>query len=416
MHRIKALRRSLLLCACLSAVAAGSAAQETNPGQVAAEDHSLFNPKGLPLGAFRLFPTLEIGANYDDNVLRSESNASSDWYFTLGPSLVLRSEWSRHMLRLRASYNQYWYDKLVDESHGDLDVQADGRLDLWHGITVAATSSYEQLHESRTSPDLPVSAQKETRYSDFHAGLDIDHALGPLGIRGGATFDQYVYGATPLAGGLVLDNHDRNRNEYQIYAKVDYEFSPGYAIFVRGAYDDRVYELTPDAGGVNRNSTGMRVDAGLDMAITRLLEGSVYVGYLQQTYHAPLQNVSGVDYGATLTWYPTPLIDVKLQAQHTVNETTITNSAAANEQSLNLTVDYSFRHDIVLDGRFGYVQDRWSGAGRTDDIYSFNVGLKYFMNEYVYWRAGYQYSTRSSTVANFKFNDNTAMITLGLQL
>jgi hypothetical protein len=416
MHLIELVGRSALLCACLSGVAAASLAQEMDPAQVAAEDHTLFNAKGLPLGGFRLYPTIEMGANYDDNVLRTDTGAASDWYFTLDPSLLLTSEWSRHMLRLRASLNQYWYDKLVDESHGDLDVQADGRLDLWNGITVAATSAYQLLHESRTSPDLPLSAQKETRYSDFHAGLDIDHSLGPLGVRGGATFDQYFYDPTPLAGGVLLDNHDRNRDEYQVYAKVDYEFSPGYAMFVRGSYDDRVYELSIDASGVNRNSTGMRVDGGLDIAITRLIEGSIYVGYLQQNYHAPLTSVSGVDYGATLSWYPTPLLTVKLQAQHTVNETTIANSAAANEQSIDLTADYSFRHDIVVDGGFRYLQDHWSGAGRTDDVYSFNIGLKYFMNEYVYWRAGYEYSTRSSTFTNFNFNDNTAMVTLGLQL
>ncbi|HEY0466919.1 MAG TPA: outer membrane beta-barrel protein, partial [Polyangiaceae bacterium] len=28
---------------------------------------------GVPLGGFRLFPTLEVGANYDDNVFRTQA-------------------------------------------------------------------------------------------------------------------------------------------------------------------------------------------------------------------------------------------------------------------------------------------------------------------------------------------------------
>ncbi|MDE2181431.1 MAG: outer membrane beta-barrel protein [Alphaproteobacteria bacterium] len=407
------LGRSMVLLACLSC--AGMAAWAQTPTDNPA-DQTLFEAKGLPLGGFRLFPTLDVGANYDDNVLRTDVGQINDWYFSIKPAFLLTSEWSRHMLRLRAVYDEYLYNRLPDESHGDLDVAADGRLDLWNGMNLSATSSYEILHEARTSADLPANAVKETRYSDFHAGLDIDHSLGALGIRGGATFDQYNYSPTLLSGGATLDNRDRNRDEYQVYAKADYEFSLGYAAFVRAAYNDRSYELAVDASGVNRNSTGVRIDGGLDLEITRLLEGSVYAGYLQQNYKLPLKNVSGADYGTSLTWYPTPLVTVKLEAQHRIAETTLSNTAAANEQDVKLTADYSFRHDITLDGGVGYVEDRFSGAGRTDQIVSLNVGVKYFMNEYIYWRAGYQYSTRSSTITIFGFHDSTAMINLGLQL
>ncbi len=43
-----------------------------------------FDAKGIPLGAFRIFPTMAIGAGYDDNVFKLPA-ASSDFYFEETP-------------------------------------------------------------------------------------------------------------------------------------------------------------------------------------------------------------------------------------------------------------------------------------------------------------------------------------------
>jgi hypothetical protein len=414
--------RSVMLAACLCsaggiAFAQSQQTQSTEtPAQASAADHSLFDAKGLPLGAFRLFPTLQVGAAYDDNVFRTDTGAIDDWFFSINPSFLLTSEWSRHMVRLRVSYDDYLYARLTDESRADFTADADGRLDLGDGITVTGTTGYSLLHESRTSVDLPSNALKQTRYSDLHAGLDVDHSVGRLGLRAGATFDHYEYDPTLLSGGGLFDNRDRNRNEYETYLKGDYEFSPGYAVFLRASYNDRVYDLNPDFNGFDRDNSGYRVDAGLDMKLTQLIEGSFYVGYLRQNYNAPLRDVSGVDYGASLKWYAAELVTVTLSARHTVDETTLTNAAANNLQQVNLNAEYSFRHDIVFTGGIGYAEDRFSGAGRTDRIVTGQFAAKYLMNEYVFWNLGYQYSTRSSTTPASGFNDNTVMLSLGLQL
>ena len=420
MTMTKWLGRGTVLIACFSCAAfaqeATPAGSEQTAAQLSAADHSLFSAKGLPLGSFRLFPTLELGGNYDDNVFRTDAAKVDDWFFNINPTLLLTSEWSRHMLSLRVSYDDYLYDRLTDESRADFTSAADGRLDLGDGITVSATTGYSVLHESRTSADLPTNALKQTRYSDFHAGLDVDHSVGRLGLRGGGTFDQFSFDPTLLSDGTLFDNRDRNRDEYEVYLKGDYEFSPGYAAFLRVAYNDRRYELNPDFLGFDRNNDGYRLDAGLDMRLTNLIDGSFYVGYLRQDYKAPLRPVSGLDYGASLRWYATELVVVTLSAKHTVDETTLANVAGSNVQSFQLSADYSFRHDIILTGGLGYSVDRFSGAGRSDDIFSANLGAKYFMNEYVYWKVGYQYSHRTSTIPAFGFSDDTAMITLGLQL
>jgi hypothetical protein len=395
---------------------AGAAPAQSPETFVLATDQSRFQAKGLPLGTFRLFPTLDLDAAYDDNVYRTDTSRTSDWYFTLSPAFSLNSDWGRHMLKIRAKLDQYFYRQINHESHTDFESSAIGRLDILEGLWVDATASYAMLHEPRSSADMPSNALKPTRYTDLHANTDIHHSLGPFGVSAGATFDQYLYNPTDLVGGTKLDNQDRNRTEYGFYGKADYEFSPGYAAFVRGSYNIRSYELGVDANGFDRNSTGYRIDAGLDIKVTDLIEGNVFGGYLDQRYRTPLRPVNGFDYGAGLSWYPTPLITVNLTAQHLVDETTIANAAANERQIVNLGVNYAFRHDIVLQAGVGYDSDRYPGASRTDRTISANVGAKYLMNEYLFWTARYQYSHRASSLSGLGYGDNTVLVGLGLQL
>src|SRR6186997_2124780 len=76
-------------------------------------------PIGLPVGGFRLFPSLSIGAAHDDNVFRTDVGVRSDTYFQFQPALVLNSNWSRHSLSFEARAQDYRYSTLKDESHTD---------------------------------------------------------------------------------------------------------------------------------------------------------------------------------------------------------------------------------------------------------------------------------------------------------
>ena len=180
----------VLLLACLGAVGGAAVAQTTEapPAEstqtiVASTDQSRFEAKGLPLGAFRLFPTLDFGVAYDDNVYRTSLGTLSDYYFVINPAVVLRSEWSRDSLELKASLDQYQYNKLSSETNTNYDFAADGRLDLSRGLSVDGTTSYEVLHLPRGDPNQSLQALEPTRYTDLHAGADISQYLAPFGLR-----------------------------------------------------------------------------------------------------------------------------------------------------------------------------------------------------------------------------------------
>ena len=388
----------------------------TMPAAEISADQSLFQAKGLPIGDFRLFPSLGLDAAFDDDVFRTSLSPISDYYFLISPAVVLRSEWERHMIEFKANLDQYQYVRLDHENHTNFNVSSDGRLDLGGGLVADATIAYQDLHLERGDPNLPIQALEPTQYSDLHAIADIEQYVGPFGLRAGATFDRYDYSNTPLVGGGTFDNSFQNRDAYTAYAKADYEFSPGYAVFVQGTYDDRIYDITPDPFGFDRSSNGVAVDAGLDLQVSNLIEGNIFAGYLKQNYKAPLNSPSGVDYGASLVWYPTGLLTVHFNAQHLIEETIIPNAAAANAQLVGLNADYQFRHDIVLTAGGAYANDDFSGTARIDHVVTGTFTAKYLLNEYMFAKANFTHTDRSSTLTGFGYRDNTVMIGLGFQL
>ena len=58
----------------------------------------VFAAKGMPFGAFRLYPALVVGVATDDNVFRVENGAESDAYFTISPRLSLETQSEGHFV------------------------------------------------------------------------------------------------------------------------------------------------------------------------------------------------------------------------------------------------------------------------------------------------------------------------------
>ncbi len=207
-----------------------------------------YDAKGLPMGGFRLRPALDVGAAYDDNVYRTSGGKLDDVFYTITPSFTLRSEWSRHMLELVGSLTRYQYQSRSSEDRMDWFVGGNGRLDFSHDMTLEGGASYNTLHEPRYSADQPGGAAEPTRYNDLHAGATARYRPNRFAFELGGAYDRYTYDPTRLIGGGVYDNFDRDRDQYRATAKASYEFAPGYAVFLRGSYDDRRYDTVAGQG------------------------------------------------------------------------------------------------------------------------------------------------------------------------
>lgn len=393
------------------------------PGLVAADEMGVmerarpdYDPKGLPLGGFRLYPTLDLGVAGDTNIYRTDAGTMGDAYFTIAPNLDLRSDWNNNLVEVTAAVSHYRYADHDSESHTDWNVGGHGRLDILRGTSVDGEVDYVSTHEPRYSPDEPNLAASPTHYSNVHAEGTFTHDAGQLAFSFGGTLDRLNYDATPLIGGGILPNNDRDELKYSLHGRISLEVSEGYSFFVRGTYNNRAFDLQTDRNGYNRGSHGYSLDGGADFRLTDLLKGEAYAGYIEQDFHAPLPNVSGIDFGAKLTWYPDALYTVHLSAERRFTDTTILGASLSDDRVVNLGVDYELLRNLILQGGVSYASSRFVGALRNDTVWGASLQGQYLINENMRAVLGYDFSNRASSAAHQDFRDHTIHLDLKLAL
>jgi hypothetical protein len=376
-----------------------------------------YDAKGIPLGGFRLFPTLDADGNYDDNVFRTPA-ALSDWFFVISPTLRLKSQWGRHFFEIYGGANYYNYVTYTDENLTDWKVGSDGRIDISRAASFDANVSYGQQHELWSAPNNVGFQASPNRYFQTHADARAAYQPNRLGIALGGVFDRNDWTDTPKIGGGFLDNDDRDQDEYQGYVKVFYDFSPGYSGFLKATFDERQFDQFYDRSGLHRSSHGYRVDGGLNLQIAHLVRGEIFLGYLQQSFSQnvphPLQNLSGFDYGAQLDWFLSPILTAHLTGSRTLSDLVLDGASLADNKNIGISADYEFRPNIILQARASYTESRYIGTSRTDRYPGAGVGIKYLVNSYVTANLDYNYSSRSTDAVGATYKDST--VSFGLTL
>src|SRR5262245_59514518 len=135
MNRDRRLRRERVWAVALGLIVIGGAAQAQTPGEVGKpaptgpdtgtytpRQIGNYDPKGMPVGSFRLFPDLELDEVFNDNIYATPSSQSPTAAFVqmIRPTLDLRSDWNSHMLNLFAKGAFGFYSSNSAQDYQDL--------------------------------------------------------------------------------------------------------------------------------------------------------------------------------------------------------------------------------------------------------------------------------------------------------
>jgi hypothetical protein len=281
-----------------------------------------YDPLGIRMGSFLVFPLARLAEAYDSNVFATTTNKKDDFYTILSPSVAVQSDWNVHSLGFRASSDTKRYASLVSENVTNFAVRGDGRYDILRDIYANAGAGYQLLHEDRSSPDS-VNGKQPVEYHVTSANLGYVHEPGRLGARVNAIVDSYSFNNATSSTGANIDQHARDRIVYSMTPRLSYEIVPGYHAFVQGSGNGRDYVRKFDAQGFQRSSKGWEADVGTAIDFTHVINGEVFAGYLSQSYDdSRLKTASGFAFGGNLLWNVTQLTSIRGTVARTVEETT----------------------------------------------------------------------------------------------
>ena len=262
---------------------------------------------GMHAGSFWLLPTLESGLFYDSNIYARNRNIRDGIGTYVAPRLELHSDWGLHELNVELGASQYVYFDDPELNKTNVDGSIDGRIDLRRDLVLLGGVKGGHFEQGLGDTNTNSLAAEPTRHEEGEAWASINKAFNRLSVSVGGGYHFYDYHDVDSILGGVIDQDFRDGDVFETGGRVSYAISPGTRVFGDFRYNWRDYR------GGGADSDGWRGLTGLEFEMSRLMRGEIGVGYMEQYYGAGPDS-SGISYHAGLTWNPTPLMTVKLDA------------------------------------------------------------------------------------------------------
>ena len=389
-------------------------AQTLAAGQgVADRSRPEYDPVGSRLGAYTVFPSITATAEVTDNYLATDTNRQSDAYLVLQPEVYLRSNFSRNRLDARAFVNQSLHARLPGDTATQFGASVSGAYEPTRTMQARADISAARYVESRASLGSFQGSREPVHYEAYHAGVGVAQGFNDLTLDGFAAIDYRDFHDTTLIAGGAFDQDYRDVRVGSVGGSAKYDLRNGIGLIVGGAYTDERYDVRPGTGGflqgssLNRDSSGFNFDGGVTLELSRLIFGSLRVGYLQRGYRDPrLSDFGGLSYSGNILWNVTTLTSLRFRASRTVEDTSSLEFAGNTRSDFGVSVDHELYRYVILSGDASYGHFTPNGNGIGGDEYSVGARARYLIDRRYSVSAGVRHSGRSSDSRFLRYQAN----------
>lgn len=374
-----------------------------------------FQAKGIEAGKFLFLPSLETEASWTDNVFATGTDTRSDRFYRIVPGFRLRSRFLRHELNFNGEMEKVLFEKYTEDDRLNVNVGADGRLDIRKGWEVTSNVSFIDRAEDRGSPDAALSL-KPVDTAQVAAQLGSRLQEGRMIYQGNFSFNSYDIGNGRRSGGQVINNSGRDRSEYELTARVAYETFPNYFAVVEGSYNSRDYDNVIPGTTYDRGSDGYRLESGVGIDITDVIRGDFLVGYFSQEYDAAnFGDPSGFSFRARFNWTPSRMTVVVPSLERSVQETIRSGVSAMVRTGAGLTVRHEFARNFVGTFSGNVAHEDYDNSNQDPWFYEARVRGLYAFTPEVHAGAEVRYRERDANGGSGQYEQWTMMWRLRLQ-
>ena len=398
------------------AVSGGAMAQIARDESVLRKKDPYYNAPGVQMGGFTMHPRLEVEAQYDDNLLRTKRNRKDDIILIARPSVALKTdEWHPVNFTVNAfgeigrhiEYSSEDYESFGTSGRVTYDVAEDWKVDF--GGSAARSLQRRGL-------DVDSTSNRPSIVNEYEISSNVTYQGDPIAARFSPVYRRYDF---VDSGGQ--NNDDRDRQEYLLDFRFAFRVGANTSLFVDPSYTWVRYDDRVDDFGFNRDSQGYDVRAGIGYDASDLLYFEVGAGYFHRKYRdRRLGSRSGMSALARFYWNPTETVSFEGEATRGIAESDAIagggSSKGAVATGAKLRGGWAPADNVILDAGIGWHHFDYNRFKRVDRFYLFDVGGKYYFNEYLYAGLRYAHERRDSNVNALDYRNNRVMLTLGGQL
>jgi hypothetical protein len=405
----------LAAAAVASLVAYGAEGQEPNPNvPVSDRPRPDFDPLGIRAGGFLIFPSVTVDGEYNDNIFASDADEESDFIFTFGPRIAVRSNFPRHSLDLTVESDIARYVDNTDENFVDYGTTLAGQLDITRRNRLVGGAFFTHGHDRRDDPEDPGVdvAEEPVEFDEYGGDLGFEQDFNRFNFAVIGEVERRDYEEDDPD----FPEDDRDRTLYGGRLRTGYFISPRINAFVQGGFR-REERDTSEAGDppIKRDNNVYDARVGTAIDITALLFGEVSVGWsLQEFDESELDSENGLVYGAGLTWNPTQLTSLTLDADGGFVPSDVGASNFRNR--IALRVDHELLRNVLIGGQVAYRRDDFQDTGRVDNRFDVGPDITYLLNRYLSVGAGYTFTSRDSDDSDREFTRNLITLRVTAQL
>jgi Uncharacterized protein conserved in bacteria len=378
--------------------------------------------EGLRAGPLRLHPFMGVAEMYTDNVFRTNAKRS-DFFTTLAPGIQTQLPFAgRHVFVADYRTNIQLYHRTPSNNVQDQTASGRFQFNLARSMTLDLQGEHKLGHDPRGSA-LDLQALEPNKWTTNSFTGRAAYEGGQVG--GVLTVQTMRWTYLNNAQGSIRDRLS-NYAGMTLSGKV----FPNTSALLDFSVRQEIYDENKNLDNAMYTiSTGARWD------ISGITSGEFLVGYQFLNFTRAQVNQSGpllslfrrdqdsadnLFFMGNLKWNPLPRLVVSIQPYRTIQQTVVFGTSFFTATGVNLSAVHSLSERVDLTANLGYENDDFSTpAGavaitppRTDNLKNVAIGLNYRAVKWIGTSLQYIFEDRSSSVEQFNYQANTAMISV----
>ncbi len=375
-----------------------------------------WQPRGITLGNFIVFPVIDIGAVWNSNLLRSQA-ARADQGLELRPSVRLRSNWRTHALEASAAGGLSYFDKMPSEDDRAYELDARGRLDITRRTQLSGQLRRNVVQESRGTLDSRLRTDGRADVVSDEARIALSHRFNRLEVALRGSVINRDFEAQASGSGSRSQPDDRDVRVSAAAARASWSFKPTLIAFAEAEIDDRDFRSTSFSDGIARDSTGERYRAGIGFGNTgQVLRGEISLGYgRQRPDDARLATIDGLLIEANIGWRIDALNALLVRASSDVTDTAVAGSAGGLSRRISAELRHAFLRQLIGTAGIAHSATTYQGVEISEHLTETTLGLEYYLGPEAILFGRWQHASYRSSAAGADWSGDEVRIGVRLR-